>query len=32
MLVNEMLFPRNYPMNPLLNAKEPMNILEMRLF
>lgn len=30
--MNEMLFPRNYPMNPLLNAKEPMNILEMRLF
>lgn len=32
MLVNEMLFPRNYQMNPLLNAKEPMSILEMRLF
>lgn len=27
-----MLFPRNYQMNPLLNAKEPMSILEMRLF
>ena len=32
MLVNEMLFPKNYPMNPLLNAKDPMSILEMRLF